>query len=219
VTITAPETAAQAKRNDELEALLTDDPAAAKRLMASGGYDDYKPALMMNSNIHGNEWEGTDYVLDLIDYLATASATAPVVANTKGLTAEQRAALPTVGQLLSEFRLVFIPTANPDGRVLGSRQNAAVIDMNRDHITQSQPEVIAMRDAIIDAQPLLFTDHHGYVNGGGDSTFYTGYGLIEPATPPHGEAYEYDLYIQSALPLAEQSEADILRRRAAGDIP
>lgn len=218
VTVTAPETPEQAARNDELEALLVDDPDAAADRMAGGGYDDYKPTLMANSNIHGNEWEGTDYTLDLIDYLATAGPDAPIVENTNGMTAEQVAALPTVGQVLSEFRLVFIPTANPDGRVLGQRQNATLIDMNRDHITQDQPEVIAMRDAVIDAQPLVFTDNHGYVNGSGTSSFYTGYGLIEPATPPHGEAYEYDLYISSALPLAEQSEAEILRRRATGDI-
>jgi predicted deacylase len=218
VTITAPETAEQAARNEQLEALMTADPEAAAAQKAAGAYDSYKPALMMNNNIHGNEWEGTDYALDLIDYLSTAPATAPVVQNTAGFTTEQLAAVPTVGALLERFRVVVMPTANPDGRVLGQRQNATLIDMNRDHITQDQPEVRAMRDAIIAAQPLVFQDHHGYVNGSGTSTFYTGYGLIEPTTPPHGEAYEYDLYIRNALPLAEQAEADILRRRAAGDI-
>jgi hypothetical protein len=219
VVITSPETAQQAARNDELQALLTDDPAAAAALRASGGYAGYKPSLLVSGNIHGNEWEGTDYALDLVDWLSSAPLDAPVVQNTGGSPSSRRPHCPPWASCSTGTASWWCPPSTPTAACWGRRQNANFIDMNRDFITQSQPEVIAMRDAIIDAQPLLFTDHHGYVNGGGDSTFYTGYGLIEPATPPHGEAYEYDLYIQSALPLAEQSEADILRRRAAGDIP
>ncbi|HWG93373.1 MAG TPA: S-layer homology domain-containing protein [Mycobacteriales bacterium] len=215
-TVTAPETAEQAQRNDELTRLMVDDPARAKQLLETGGYAGYKPTLLANANIHGNEWEGTDYSLSMIEYLATAPASAPVVQATDGMSAEQRAALPTVGDVLSRFRLVFLVTANPDGRVLGRRQNDRFIDMNRDHITQSQPETVAMRDVILKTQPLLFQDHHGYVAPG---SFYTGYGLIEPGTPPHGESYEYDLYIRNALPLAVAAEADIARRRDAGRIP
>ena len=219
VTVTSPETPERAARNDELQALLTDDPQAAAALLDSGGYDDYKPTALLNMSIHGNEYEGVDNGLAVVEYLATAPADAPAVENTDGLSAEEVADLPTVGELLDSYRVVVLSVANPDGRVLGQRQNDASIDLNRDHVTQSQPEQLVMRDTILDALPVLFQDHHGYVNGDGDSTFYTGYGLLEPTSPPHGESYEYDLYIRQALPLALQAEADVERRRDAGDIP
>ena len=219
VTITSPESAEERAADEELEALLTEDPTAAKALLDAGGYDGYKPSLMLNMSIHGNEYEGVDNGLNIVEHLATAPEDAPVVENTDGLSEEEVAALPTVGELLDSYRVVVLSVANPDGRVLGQRQNANSIDLNRDHITQSQPEQRVMRDALLDARPLLFQDHHGYVNGSGTSSFYSGYGLLEPTSPPHGEAYEYDLYIDQALPLALQAEEDILRRQAAGDIP
>jgi hypothetical protein len=42
-----------------------------------------------------------------------------------------------------------------------------------------------------------------------DEHGYTGTTLIEPATPPHGQNYEYDLYIKHALPNALGMEAAI----------
>jgi putative cell wall-binding protein len=207
--VTAPESEEAAARDAELRRLMVDDPEEALAQLEAGAYDDYKPTLFANNNIHGNEWEGTDYSLDLIEYLSTADEDAPVIQDTTGMSEEQVAALPTVGEVLEQFRIVVLVTANPDGRVLGRRQNANFIDMNRDHITQSQPETVIMRDAIIDWQPLIFQDHHGYVSNAGRGLM----GLIEPTTPPHGEAYEYDLYLPSALQLALDAEQEILRRR------
>jgi hypothetical protein len=95
---------------------------------------------------------------------------------------------PAVAALLDRTRLYFVGTMNPDGRVAGTRANANGFDMNRDFITQSQPETAAVRQALIDAQPLVMLDIHGYVNGT----------RIEPCTPPHGQNYEYDLFIEHA---------------------
>jgi hypothetical protein len=61
--------------------------------------------------------------------------------------------------------------------------------MNRDFVTVSQPEVRAVRDQMVRYSPLTMLDMHGYVW----ST------LIEPTTGPHGDNYEYDLYIPKAL--------------------
>jgi hypothetical protein len=72
--------------------------------------------------------------------------------------------------------LYFVITMNPDGRVAGTRANANGFNLNRDFITQTQPETAAVRDVIIDTQALVMLDLHGYVNGT----------LIEPTTPPHG---------------------------------
>jgi hypothetical protein len=164
VTVTAPETRSQAAEQERLRARIEDDPARAARdrhLLAR-----YKAPVFVNNNIHGDEWEGTDASLRLIEQLATSTD-------------------PAVRELLRRTRLYVNVTANPDGRVAGVRTNAAGFDLNRDFVTASQPEVRVMRQIMIDTQPLVMLDMHGYVNGT----------LIEPTTPPHGQNYEYDLFI------------------------
>ncbi|NHW87616.1 hypothetical protein HA066_24700, partial [Escherichia coli] len=73
-------------------------------------------------------------------------------------------------------------------------------DMNRDHITASQPEVRAVRAQLVRYSPLTMLDIHGYVTCT----------LIEPATGPHGDNYEYDLYIRHALRNALAMEQAVL---------
>ncbi|MEV4803189.1 M14 family zinc carboxypeptidase [Nonomuraea sp. NPDC049421] len=164
VTVTAPESAAQAREQARLRERIENDPAAAAR--DRGLAKKYKAPLYVNANIHGNEWEGTDAALRTIEELATSRD-------------------PAITALLKRTRLYVNVTANPDGRIANSRQNAAGFDLNRDFVTASQPEVRAMRQVMMDAQPVAMIDLHGYVNGT----------LIEPTTPPHGANYEYDLFI------------------------
>lgn len=192
VTVTAPETAAEAARQDRWRRLIEDDPRAAKRDrdLKRG----YKTPVWINANIHGDEWEGTDGAMRVIEQLATA---------TDAATAE----------LLNRTRLYVTVTNNPDGRIAGTRQNGAGFDINRDHATSSQPESRAVRDVVIATQPFVMLDEHGY----------TGTTLLEPATPPHGQNYEYDLYIKHALPNALGMEASIQKlgypETARADIP
>ncbi|SER88494.1 Zinc carboxypeptidase [Streptomyces sp. yr375] len=166
VTVTAPETARQARAQERMRELIENAPGAAanSREIKAG----YKTPVFFNNNIHGNEWEGTDASLALIERLATAHDT-------------------TTNDLLGHSRLYFNITANPDGRIAGTRANAAGFDLNRDFVTASQPETRAMRQIEIDKQPAVMLDLHGYVNGT----------LIEPTTPPHGENYEYDLFLKN----------------------
>lgn len=89
VTVTAPWTAEEQADNERLESLLTEDPLAAQDLMAAGGYDDYRPVLEMHGNIHGNEYEGMDGSLELIEYLATAEDDDLSVPNVEGLTSRR----------------------------------------------------------------------------------------------------------------------------------
>ncbi|GAA0481974.1 hypothetical protein Ade02nite_57650 [Paractinoplanes deccanensis] len=192
VTVTAPETAAEAARQDRWRELIENDPAAAKRdrSLARG----YKTPVWINANIHGDEWEGTDGALRVIERLATATD-------------------PATRAFLARSRVYVTVTNNPDGRVAGTRANGAGFDVNRDHATSSQPESRAVRDVVIATQPFVMLDEHGY----------TGTTLIEPATPPHGQNYEYDLYIKHALPNALGMEAAIQRlgypETARADIP
>ncbi|WP_030599014.1 M14 family zinc carboxypeptidase [Streptomyces fulvoviolaceus] len=178
VTVTAPETAGQARAQERMRELIENAPATAaksREIKAS-----YKAPVFLNNNIHGNEWEGTDASLKLVEQLATAKDH-------------------KTRDLLSHSRLYFNITANPDGRIAGTRANANGFDLNRDFVTASQPEVRAMRQIEIDKQPAVMLDLHGYVNGT----------LIEPTTPPHGENYEYDLFLKNTYANALGMEAAV----------
>ena len=188
VTVTAPETAAQARDQERTRRAIEEDPKAAAKDTAA--LARYKAPFLVNGNIHGNEWEGTDGILEVVEELA-------------------RSTDPEVAAMLGRTRVQAVVTVNPDGRVAGTRANGAGFDMNRDYITGSQPEVVATRKVIADAQPLVFLDQHGYVTGT----------LIEPGTAPHGQNYEYDLYIKHALPNAEGMEESLEDAFAAGRIP
>ncbi|MEV7424475.1 M14 family metallopeptidase [Streptomyces sp. NPDC091212] len=167
VTVTAPESTGQAREQERMRELIGGSPATAAkdRRIASS----YKTPVFINNNIHGNEWEGTDAALKLIEELAKAKD-----AKTAGL--------------LAKNRIYVNVTANPDGRIAGTRANSNGFDLNRDFITASQPEARAVRRIGVEKQPAVMLDLHGYVNGT----------LIEPTTPPHGENYEYDLFLKNS---------------------
>ncbi|CAM5585871.1 M14 family zinc carboxypeptidase [Streptomyces purpurascens] len=188
VTVTAPETTRQARAQERMRELIENAPASAAKSREIKW--TYKAPVFVNSNIHGNEWEGTDASLKVIEQLATAKDT-------------------KTRDLLAHSRLYFNVTANPDGRIAGTRANANGFDLNRDFVTASQPESRAMRQIELDKQPAVLLDLHGYVNGT----------LIEPTTPPHGENYEYDLFLKNsyANALAMESAVNALGYTPAKD--
>ncbi|MEV0317740.1 M14 family zinc carboxypeptidase [Streptomyces sp. NPDC050658] len=178
VTVTAPESARETARQERMRDLIENAPEAAAKDPAVKS--SYKTPVFINNNIHGNEWEGTDAALGLIEKLAKAKDA-------------------KTADLLAHNRIYFNVTANPDGRIAGTRANANGFDLNRDFITASQPEARAMRQIAIDKQPAVMIDLHGYVNGT----------LIEPTTPPHGENYEYDLFLKNTYANALGMEAAV----------
>ncbi|MFD5077691.1 M14 family zinc carboxypeptidase [Streptomyces sp. NPDC058371] len=178
VTVTAPESARQARAQERMRELIENAPRAAAKDPAIK--KTYKAPVFFNNNIHGDEWEGTDASLKLIEHLATAGDT-------------------KTADLLAHHRVYFNITANPDGRIAGTRANANGFDLNRDIVTASQPETRAIRRIAIDKQPAVMLDLHGYVNGT----------LIEPTTPPHGENYEYDLFLKHTYANALGMEAAV----------
>ncbi|MBM7167430.1 succinylglutamate desuccinylase/aspartoacylase family protein [Streptomyces sp. G44] len=178
VTVTAPESARETARQERMRERIENHPASAakdKTIKAS-----YKTPVFINNNIHGNEWEGTDAALKLIEKLARAK--------------DRKSR-----SLLAHNRLYFSVTTNPDGRIAGTRANANGFDLNRDFITASQPEARAVRAIAVAKQPAVMIDLHGYVNGT----------LIEPTTPPHGENYEYDLFLKNSYANALGMEAAV----------
>lgn len=171
VVVTAPESRQQARQQEEWKRLIEEDPVRARtdRKLLAG----YKTPLFVNANIHGNEWEGTDAALRVIEEFATSRD-------------------PEVTRLLERNRLIFNVTANPDGRIAGTRANGNGYDLNRDLTIVSQPETNLIRELIIDTKPIITLDLHGYVNPT----------LLHPSTPPHNVNNEYDLFIKHALPNA-----------------
>jgi hypothetical protein len=71
VVVTAPETAAQTQQQNAWRQWLEDNPSAARTdaaLLAG-----YKTPMFINGNIHGNEKEGTDAILRVIEQYATST--------------------------------------------------------------------------------------------------------------------------------------------------
>ncbi|WLD93284.1 M14 family zinc carboxypeptidase [Alkalihalobacillus sp. AL-G] len=154
-------------------------------------HPDFKVPVMINASIHGTEFSGSDAALQLIQRFATADDE-----KTK--------------QILEDHILIFNVVANPDGRIDATRFNGNGIDLNRDFITQSQPETRHTVELITEWNPMVLLDLHGYVQsyGGPDHP-----GLIEPCTPPHNPNYEYDLYSKWAMDQAEAMEDNIVEHR------
>lgn len=169
VTLDARQSADQRRNSDRYQAIKKielKNPARAKVLLSEFG-DDVKTPVFFNANMHGNEVESTDASIQFIREVATT----PYGQD------------PKIDEVLDHAVLVFNVSGNPDGRVLGQRGNANKIDMNRDYLTQSQPEVRAAVSAMRDLHPVLTVDQHGYYNPT----------LVDGETFPHSPGMEYDL--------------------------
>jgi hypothetical protein len=172
VTINARETATQERdyaRWLQIRRTALDDPTRAQRDLDRFG-DDVKVPIFIQSGIHGNEYEGVDAMMVLINKLATTP----------------RGADPAVDAVLDHAVVVFNTDQNPDGRALGQRANGNGFDLNRDFLTQSQPET---RASISVMQQWLFPDmldQHGYETPT----------LVEATTKPHNPGIDYDLWLK-----------------------
>jgi hypothetical protein len=159
--------------------LLARDPQRAQRVAERN--PRLRSVMWVNGSIHGNEWEGVDAAIRLIERLATAED-------------------PETLAVLQENILLFNVVQNPDGRVQGTRQNANGLDLNRDFATRSQSENRAVVEQFRRWLPTGLWDLHGYVDPM----------LIEPTTAPHNPNYEYDLYIKWALPAGQAMADEVL---------
>jgi hypothetical protein len=161
-------------------------------------HPDFKTPVLINASIHGTEFVGTDAALKLIERFATQNDD-------------------VTKSILDKNILVFNVDANPDGRYDATRFNGNGIDLNRDFITQSQPETKEMVGLITQWNPMVLLDLHGYVR---DFAGPGRPGLIEPCTPPHNPNYEYDLYQKWALDQAKAMESETVADAASfkGDL-
>ncbi len=179
VTLSAPEAMGRLSQYQAIRNTMLKDPEKAQEMIDKFG--DFKVPVFINGSIHGNEYEGTDACIRLIETLAFGDSE-------------------EVQSILNNTILLFNVVQNPDGRVMGTRGNAKGIDINRDFITQTQPETRATVKVITEWNPMIFLDLHDDFQPM----------LIEPCSPPHNPNYEYDLYIQWALYQAYAMEAELV---------
>ncbi|KSU83509.1 Zinc carboxypeptidase [Fictibacillus enclensis] len=190
VTVAEPSANGKMGYYKKLRKQMFKNPEKAQKFIEK--HPDVKVPVMINGSIHGTEFSGSDAVLQLIERFAKEND-----AETK--------------KILSTQILIFNVVANPDGRVNATRFNGNGIELNRDFITQSQPETQQMVSLITEWNPMVFLDLHGYVKayGGPDHP-----GLIEPCTPPHNPNYEYDLFSKWSMNQAEAMEDEIVSNRS-----
>jgi Zinc carboxypeptidase len=172
--VTINELGTQSQRRDYanwrlLDALSRSRPGLAQRLLDQMD-GRVKVPLMVQGGIHGNEFEAVDSAMQLIERLATT----PYGSD------------PEVDQILDHSIVLVNVIQNPDGRIVGLRQNGNGFDLNRDYLTQAQPETKASVAVIQKWQPPELLDLHGYVTPT----------LIEATTKPHNPSIEYDLWLK-----------------------
>jgi hypothetical protein len=153
----------------QFRATALDDPALAQTLLAVWG-DEVKVPIYVQGGIHGNEYEGVDSNMRVIEELATT----PAGTN------------PAVDAVLDHAIVVFNVIQNPDGRIVGLRPNGNGFDLNRDFLTQSQPETKASVALMQEWLPVEVLDLHGYLTPT----------LIEATTKPHNPSIDYDLWLK-----------------------
>ena len=188
VTINALDTAQQ--RRDfqtwqNIRKIALTEPARAQGMLDRAG-DDVKVPIFVQSAIHGNESEGVDAMFELVERLATTPY---------GQDAE-------VDAILDHVVLLWNVDQNPDGRIANQRPNANNFDLNRDFLTQSQPETKASVSIMQEWLPPDMLDQHGYVTPT----------LIESTTKPHNPSIDYDLWLKwnaSRIDANEAAMADV----------
>jgi len=168
VTLSDPQAMGRLGQYQAIRNTMLKDPEKAQEMIDKFG--DFKVPVFINASIHGGEYPGVDAAIRLIETLAYGDSE-------------------EVQTILKNVILLVNVVQNPDGRVMGTRRNANDFDINRDFMSQTQPETKATVKIITEWNPMITLDLHGFVNPM----------LIEPCTPPHNPNYEYDLYLQWAL--------------------
>ncbi len=172
VVINQLQTDAQQSSFDHWTTLRTQalsNPAAAQRQLR-GWRDRVKVPLFIQGSIHGNEFEGVDSNMRIIERLATT----PYGAD------------PEVDAILDGAIVIFNVIQNPDGRVAGARPNGNGFDLNRDYLTQSQSETKASVRIMQEWLPPETIDLH---------LSFTPT-LVEATTKPHNPGIDYDLWLK-----------------------
>jgi hypothetical protein len=113
-------------------------------------------SILAWSQMHGNESTGTRAMLDVFSFLNSNHKLAH--------------------HLRNKISFHFIPMLNPDGSTTYSRRNACGIDLNRDFVQESSPEIRILKETVKELHPNFLFNLHDQ-----RSIFNVG-GQKEPAT-------------------------------------
>ncbi|MFC7217539.1 M14 family zinc carboxypeptidase [Streptomyces polyrhachis] len=111
------------------------------------------PVLLLICGQHGDEPAGREACLSTVRDLAFTEHTP---------TGTQSPARRAREELLRRTTVLVLPTANPDGFALGTRNNSENADVNRDHIVLRTAEARAIAGVLRDYRPDLVVDLHEY---------------------------------------------------------
>lgn len=124
--------------------------------------------VILWSQMHGDEPTATLALLDLLALLA-APAEAP----------------PWAGDLLARMTLLLVPMLNPDGAVLGRRQTATGIDMNRDARRTATPEGRTLAGLVASFRPeIAFNLHDQEIRSVGNTSRIAALSVLAPPADP-----------------------------------
>lgn len=126
------------KQGRPLQLVRIGHPTPAPRALALR-----RPTTLFVCTQHGNEPAGREACLQRMRDLAFTDD-AKLVAQ------------------LREQTILFVPTANPDGREANARGNSDGTDINRDHLNLRTPEGRAMAEVVRDWEPEAVVDLHEY---------------------------------------------------------
>ena len=132
------ETIGRTKQGRPLQLVRIGYPAPAPRAAALR-----RPTTLFVCTQHGNEPAGREACLQRLRDLAFTKD-------------------PKVVAQLRRQTILFVPTANPDGRDADQRGNSDGTDVNRDHLNLVTPEGRAMAEVVRDWQPEAVVDLHEY---------------------------------------------------------
>ena len=177
VIISEPSAGGRLGEYQALRQMMVRDPERAQSMIEAGM--DFKAPVYINGSIHGNETPGTDTAMWLIEKLAFE--------NTE-----------EVMNILENCTVIVNVVHNPEGRTAMTRQTFAGFDLNRDYLTQSQPETRILVEQIIRWHPVVLLDLHG---------FFTNYVGPDPGTGPDNPNYETELFYDWHVELSKASEA------------
>ncbi len=121
-----------------------------------GSQRSNKPIVLIFAQQHGNEPSGKEAALIVIRELAAGS----------------------LQDLLQYLDVMIVPMVNPDGAEKGKRRNANNMDLNRNHVILSEPEVFALHQLFLKWMPEVTLDVHEY---NAISKQWISYGFIKDA--------------------------------------
>jgi len=126
------------KEGRPLHLVKLGNPAPHARATAHG-----QPTILYVCSQHGNEPAGREACLKLLRDLAFTDD-------------------PELLQQLGGNTILFVPSANPDGRAANTRENSSGVDINRDHLNLTTPESRAIAKVVRDWRPEVSIDLHEY---------------------------------------------------------